>query len=44
MTAKGPWETWFYRRHNGFRPRTANRRLNDALELQRSITEFADAR
>ena len=43
MTAKGPWETWLYRRHNGFRPRTAKRRLADSLELQRKITELVEA-
>jgi hypothetical protein len=37
MTANGPWETWFYRRATAFRPRTAKRRLNDALELQSKI-------
>jgi hypothetical protein len=37
LTAEGPWETWFYRRQNAFRPQTANRRLADALELEAKI-------
>jgi hypothetical protein len=37
MTADGPWETWFYRRHNAFRPQTAKRRLADAAELESKI-------
>jgi hypothetical protein len=44
MTPTGPWETWFYRRHHGFRPRTAKRRLNDSLELQRQIAALRDTR
>lgn len=40
MTAKGPWETWFYRRHEGFKMRTAQRRLADAKEMESKIREF----
>ncbi len=40
MTAEGPWETWFYRRHNKFVRRTAKRRLADALELENKIREL----
>lgn len=37
MTETGPWETWFYRRHHTAKPRTAKRRLQDALELESRI-------
>jgi hypothetical protein len=37
MTARGPWETWFYRRQNSLRIYTAKRRLADALELEGKI-------
>jgi hypothetical protein len=40
MTAGGPWETWFYRRHSGFHPQTAKRRLDDSLELESRIREL----
>ena len=34
MTADGAWETWFSRRQNTFKMRTANQRLADAVELE----------
>ncbi len=40
MTADGPWETWFSRRHNKLQMRTAKRRLADALELESKIREL----
>jgi hypothetical protein len=40
MTAEGPWETWFYRRHNKFRMHSAKHRLPDALELESRIREL----
>ncbi len=40
MTADGPWETWFSRRQNTFKMRTANRRLADAAELENKIRDF----
>jgi hypothetical protein len=40
MTADGPWETWFSRRHNKLQMRTAKRRLADALELETKIREL----
>jgi hypothetical protein len=43
MTADGPWETWFYRRHNGFRPRTAKRRLADALAVESKIRQLMES-
>jgi hypothetical protein len=40
MTARGPWETWFYQRQNHFRIYTAKRRLADALELENKIRDL----
>jgi hypothetical protein len=40
MTADGPWETWFYRRHNMFRMQTPKRRLADSMELESKIREL----
>jgi hypothetical protein len=40
MTAEGPWETWFSRRHDTFRRLTAKRRLADAKELESKIREL----
>ncbi len=37
MTDSGSWEACFYRRHQGFKLHTAQRRLTDALELQAKI-------
>ena len=41
-TAAGPWETWFYRRHNKLQMRTAKRRLADSLELERGVRELME--
>jgi hypothetical protein len=40
MTADGPWETWFYQRQYKFRVHTAQRRLEDAEELESKIREL----
>lgn len=40
MTENGPWETFFYRRHDRFRMRTPKTRLADAKELETKIREL----